>query len=621
MKNIKIEDLIQYFDNKLRQTDADHIGTFSGTGPKYPMAVVYLGNKSAEVHKKLSVMINRIWPPYKKELCFFGVTREKTFFQMNEADKVQELDSRDLQAKINYLFGTTTHFADRNRMMVYFILDTTEIVSVDEMKRWEEIMAWTSGEIKADGQMKMLLTLLNEDFEHLNEAKVIRNEIGESMYASPRTMAADSVFMISNRRNDNAIISDWYECCKILADFIVLSDGFYAEITTQLFSTDVKTAGYSLVEKPSQQIAQVVVSSMIEHLNSYRRKKDTVEILEDEKLDEKLGITREGTVQILDEYGEKELVPLLPSPEQLECFPRNTGEDIPDVSRMSEREFNELTMNAWESYLEKIIGKAEQMISEGTALKDQWKKQYRTQLSGYFSADELIALSESEVTIRKRFRNMTEPGSMDTVLNAAKNKLKYKLSMNETLTNFFIEALKEEGERGKELIQAWGELVSTLNQLFQVEDTNLSDFYRKKVQKFFDIHGNDIGKRFNQLGSVEELESFLKELVETILQSETIFHAPFEEELQKRLDAASNPIDSRSYIRSKLTGDEIKTYLRVSFALQETALSAILLKKNTPLHKNLISNLSEMIYYYDTGCGDGAEALVIYQVEVSNLVS
>ena len=160
-------------------------------------------------------------------------------------------------------------------------------------------------------------------------------------------------------------------------------------------------------------------------------------------------------------------------------------------------------MNAWESYLEKIIGKAEQMISEGTALKDQWKKQYRTQLSGYFSADELIALSESEVTIRKRFRNLTEPGSMDTVLNAAKNKLKYKLSMNETLTNFFIEALKEEGERGKELMQAWGELVSTLNQLFQVEDTNLSDFYRKKVQKFFDIHGNDIGKRFNQLGSVE----------------------------------------------------------------------------------------------------------------------
>ena len=120
---------------------------------------------------------------------------------------------------------------------------------------------------------------------------------------------------------------------------------------------------------------------------------------------------------------------------------------------------------------------------------------------------------------------------------------------------------------------------------------------------------------------MEELDSFLKELVETILQSEPIFHAPFEEELQKRLDVASNPIDSRSYIRSKLTGDEIKTYLRVSFALQEMALSAILLKKNTPLHKNLISNLSEMIYYYDTGCGDGAEALVIYQVEVSNLVS
>lgn len=621
MKSIDVDDLIQYFEEKLRQTDEDGISAFSGTGPKYPMAVVYLGEQSARVHKKLSGMLNRIWPPYKNELCFIGIRRDRTMFRFEETDEETEMDGKELQAKVNYLFGTSTHFADRNRMMVYFVLDTTEISEEAEMKQWEEIMEWTSREIKAEGQMTMLMVLLNEDFEHMEEARIIRNIIGEDMYGSTKTMFADSVFLVSNRRNDNAIISDWYQCSRILADLIVLSDGADASVTTQLFSPDVKTAGYSLVEKPSADIAQVVVSSLIQHLNAYRRKKDAVQILNDETLDEKLGITREGTLQILDEYAEKELVPLLPTPEQLGWFPRNTDADIMDVSQMSEEEFNRLTMNAWDSYLEKIIGKSERMIAEGAALKEQWKMQYRSQLSHYFSADELVSLADSEVTVRKRFKNMTEPGRMEKVLTAAKNRLKYKLSANDTMVNFFVNSLKEEGERGKEFISTWAELVNSLNQLFQIADSNLKDFYEKKVQRFFDKNGNDLGNRFNRLGSVEELADFLKELIVTILQTEPVFRLPFEEELQNRLDAAANPTDSRSYIRSKLTGDEIKTYLRVSFALQATALSSILLKTGTPLHRSLTANLPDSIYYYNTGCPDGAEALVIYQVEVSNLVS
>lgn len=447
MKSIEVDDLIQYFEEKLRQTDEDSIGAFSGTRPKYPMAVVYLGEKSAQIHKKLSGMINRIWPPYKKELCFWGTRQNHTMFCYDENGVQSELDAKDLQASVNYLFGTSTHFADRNRMMVYFVLDTTDISNEEEMKKWEEVMAWTEQEIKVENQMTMLTVLLNEDFEHTEEARVIKNEIGEAMYAETKRMPADSVFLISNRRNDNAIISDWYQCCRILADLIVLSDGFDASVTTQLFGPVVQTAGYALVEKPSAHIAQVVVSSLVEKLNTYRRKKDTSLILDDDHLDEKLGITREGTIAILDEYGERELAPLLPTPEQLECFPRYTDEEFGSVSQMSEEDFNKLTMNAWDSYLEKIIQKAERMISEGTVLKDQWKKEYRSQLSQYFSADELISLADSEVAIRKRFKNLTEPGSMEPVLIAAKNKLKYKLSVNDTMVNFFLNCLKEEGER------------------------------------------------------------------------------------------------------------------------------------------------------------------------------
>ena len=61
--------------------------------------------------------------------------------------------------------------------------------------------------------------------------------------------------------------------------------------------------------------------------------------------------------------------------------------------------------------------------------------------------------------------------------------------------------------------------------------------------------------------------------------------------------------------------------LHVSFALETTDVSAILLKSGTDLHKSLIDKLPNTTYYYNTGSSDAAEALVVYQVEVSNLVS
>ena len=60
MDRIEVSSFIQYFNEKLRQTNGEGAGTFSGTGPKYPIAVVYLGEASAKVHEKVSSMLNRI---------------------------------------------------------------------------------------------------------------------------------------------------------------------------------------------------------------------------------------------------------------------------------------------------------------------------------------------------------------------------------------------------------------------------------------------------------------------------------------------------------------------------------------------------------------------------------
>ena len=136
MGKIQVNDFIQSFAQKLRQTSGEDIQSFAGSRPKYPMAVVYLGKESAGIHEKLKDMLARIWPPFRDELCFLGVGQDEKIFFTEGEEAGEEMEETRLRTEINRLFGLSTHFLDRNRMMVYYVLDTTEISSEEEMKKW-----------------------------------------------------------------------------------------------------------------------------------------------------------------------------------------------------------------------------------------------------------------------------------------------------------------------------------------------------------------------------------------------------------------------------------------------------------------------------------------------------
>ena len=79
--------------------------------------------------------------------------------------------------------------------------------------------------------------------------------------------------------------------------------------------------------------------------------------------------------------------------------------------------------------------------------------------------------------------------------------------------------------------------------------------------------------------------------------------------------------DARQYIRKKLTIDDVYTYLQVDFSFEQPILSAVLLKTGTPFYHNLSGNLAPDTYYYNTGCGDTAEAMTVYEVSTENLIN
>ena len=149
----------------------------------------------------------------------------------------------------------------------------------------------------------------------------------------------------------------------------------------------------------------------------------------------------------------------------------------------------------------------------------------------------------------------------------------------------------------------------------------MSAFYERKIRNFIDRRGNEIFTAFAAIHNTQELIEFLQGTVEDIIDSDEVFSAAFEDELERRLNEDALPTDAKQYIRKKLTGSGVYTYLQTNFALGEPIVSSILIKIGTPLYKNLYSNLAPSTYYYNTGSSSAAEALVIYEVSRENLVN
>jgi hypothetical protein len=156
--------------------------------------------------------------------------------------------------------------------------------------------------------------------------------------------------------------------------------------------------------------------------------------------------------------------------------------------------------------------------------------------------------------------------------------------------------------------------------MFGVTDENLKVLYKRKLQEHLDREENNILREFRKLHDRDQLKSFLHKEIDLLIEDTPFFIEPFEKELESRLAAKDMPMDVKTYIRQTLTEGEVCVYYQADFNLGDPILSAILLKKGTPLHNHLEEHLEEATYYYDTQSGDSAEALRVYNLDRGNLV-
>ena len=622
---LTIQNLIQHFEDRLRQIDRQNLGDIVGKEPQFPQLVIYLGNDAANAHRAISSSLLQTWPQYQQELKFLSVqdNGSLSFSELAcDSDQTRTITEDGVRKLASSLFGTKMHFRDRSKLLVYYVLDTTSFLDKNAFLAWMPTISAVKQLLCSDltDLLDMLIVLLNENLVRKKVAAQIRNCLSTFYNGNEIRKTVSNVMLLSNRRSDNAILEDWTVCYKIISAMIALSNNVDANTASSIFCNSVLTASYAREEKPLSQIGQVVVRNLLGEL-AENIPQTAPKLMEDPLLPGKLGLTKNGTFTMLDQYAESNLYAMLPSEDQLELFPRRDDITQSSMSMMSAKSFNEYTMGAWNQYLAGIASDAREKVAMNSAVRQSWSEEYRSLLVDAFNKEEILFLA-AHIDDVKSIMSMTRlPSQESKVLSAAKDQLKYMLSNDERLIQLFVNALQLQGQIAMDFTQAWNDLLKSRRRIFDVRDANMVTFYERKVRNYYDRHGAEIRAEFATLHDTNELVKFLNGVLEDIIDSDEVFSAAFEDELEYRLNEDALPTDAKQYIRKKLTGNEVYTYLQTNFDLGEPLVSSILLKIGTPLYKNLYNNLAPTTYYYNTGSSNAAEALVIYEVSTDNLVN
>lgn len=623
---LTIKSLIEHFENQLYRIDQQNLGDIAGKEPQFPQLVIYLGGNAREAHPAISSGLLQIWPQYQSELKFLWVQANGGALAYSQlpcdGDQPESISEEGVREIVSSLFGTKMHFTDRSKLLIYYVLDTTSFVSEEDFTAWlprirqiKDMLCTSSTDV-----MDMLYLLLNENLNRQKTAARIRNCLSGFYQGNGVRQTVDNVLLLSNRRNDNAILEEWDICYKILSASIVLSNNADTEIVSDFFCNAVMTASYAREEKPMPQIGQVVVTGLIEELSKAGPQAD-LRLLDDPQLPEKLGLTKQGTLSMLDQYAETTLYAMLPTEAQLELFPRRDDAAQMALYALSAREFNDYTMGSWVQYLARVAGSIREKISQDSSARAAWQERYKEQLVTNFSREEIIYLSTHLQDVAQLMSASKTPSQEAQVLTAARDQLKHMLSSDSELLQIFLSTLQEQGRISQEFSDLWNGLIKSVRKMHPVRDTTIVTLYDRKVRDFYDRRGSELFSGFTAMHNTDELTTFLTSTLDHIIDSNELFASAFEDELESRLNEEALPIDAKQYIRKKLTGNDVHVYLQTNFALGDPLISAIFLKVGTPLYKNLFNNLSPTTYYYNTGSSNTAESLVVYQVSAENLVN
>lgn len=620
-ETLSAQGLMEYVEAHLRKKDRPRTEG-QGKEPHYPMAVVFIGNKSMDAFDDIASALTRFWPQYETNLLYLGVRcsdHGTECCSISRERGAQTLTVDELNMAVNNLFSDKMYFENRQRLLVYYIFNTNQCLSPSDYNFWmKELQKFKDNLHTGTLDISdLLISLLDENFARDSISKQIRNQIREHMGTS-RLCSAEC--LISNRCQDNTTYEDWRNGYRIAADLIALSNNSDSPVSSRIFGGGIMTVSYVCEEKPYAEISNVVVRQLLNVLDPIS--KQSVHGERGRTRAELLGMSDEGTLELLDQYVDQFLQAKLPTPEQIELFPRREESNW-ELAQLHADEFNEETLGAWDCYLQLLVRRTKEEIEANGSLRDRWQEDYSARLRRNFTCQELILLGEEIEEVKALLRVKRAPSRGKSPIADGIDQLKYLLSSDENLLSLFEKVIMQQAQEAEELEAAWQTLLDSRVRLHSVRDQKLVSLYTQAVNDYRDNHIDEMREAFRGVRTKSDLDEMLKDLLNDILLRVPVFAANLEQELQERLKLEKTPGDAKQYISALLTGSNMPVFFRSNFSLGIATVSAILIKKGTPLFYTISENpdLPQGTYYYDIDYSNAVESIQIYSVSEQNLIS
>ena len=618
---LNMQQFIQYVDAEIHKLEFNATGANAYRKPEFPMLVVYLGDGS-EAHAALSEHLCRLWPAYKNGLRFLEVQRGDGSLSFTRlAARTEErrpVVVEQLGDLINELFDSTNNFRNQSNMIVYYLLDTTSFTDPDELFVWMDAIRTVQEAMDVNENImnNMLFLMLHGGVTKQKIYKGVRARLANFADGTVADrFPVKNTVVISKYLDDGTILRDWTDGYRIVAASIALSNDYDPMIRAPFFSFPVVTPYYSIVQKATPEIGQVVVTQFLDTLAHQVNTAATLQLGAVPQLKERLGKEKDGTFTFLNQYLYQHIQELLPSPEQLVIFPRREPDDYVDMANLTAQDFDGYTMGAWSAFLQ---GLADRMISESTGAG--WKEYYAELLKQNFTPGELRCLSHNRGQVAEVLKKVDAPLHNGDVLTMARNYLQYYLSSRPNTLRLLGEAVRQSGESAREFDATWRALVESELEVHLTENEVLKTFYAKKIKAYFDHHPlQGLAEQLQRCRDEKQLEAFVKEQLDQILRSDAIFAAPFASELTAMLNEQGLPQTPAQYIHTRLNDGH--TYLNTIYSLGEKAGQPTILmdQDQEALYKGLRSNLPENVFCYDTSVANSVEYLQMYRVSADHL--
>jgi hypothetical protein len=584
----RIEELLSYFKEYMLDMDKEASGLLGEAKATYPMLVVNLAaNSDHEMGQALKEQLLKIWPAYKEKLLFLQVqgNAENPGFSRMETGEALSVDS--VHEMISGLFEESNFFKNYTRLLVFYLLDTTVMSGVVDLDAYLDLMKACSEVFSFPAQSSVLFLALNEKIGNEAQASQIRTDLAQSYFETGKASAiAPCTYLVSNTNTVGSHMPKEHPYFnRIFTDVILLADGPDGYVSSNILHGGLKTVGYTMQAKPVEDISKVAVSSLLKKISELQRLNKTDSSQQFHGADTKnllrrLGIQENGTFYMLENYL-AQATKFLPTQEVVDSFPRRTSDDL-DLYSLSARAIEEETFGAWGCYMESIVAKVEEEIVSGFQQEGSFQDVYLKYLKQEFLRSELIYMSKNPEEIRALLDEENYTHSSHTVIDSLKQELALGVFKNAGIKDEIVSTIIKAGKQAQEFMDNWNSMVNTESVL--IKEQSLIAFYDQKVQNYVDQNQDRIMKEFRVISDMPSLKAFLFNEIRLLIKSDSIFRAPFEEELIQRV-SVKDPAKALNMIAEALNGQNVKIWLASNGAsLDAPVQMALLLQDSTELY-------------------------------------